>query len=270
MGRKILLNGKIKDIDEVSISPASPALNYGCGFFETVLYEKGKLFFLSDHLERLICSCTALNTPILKPSSISEGLLFDLIEQNGMKDKSSRIKIVYAPLFTADEWVTALFCYPYERNTGFVKAVVCTDSRENQFNRHKTLSYMQNIILLQNNPDYDEVLFINAEGKIIEGAKSNIIGIKDNALYFVDNEENYLQGIMQKNIVKDHKKLGFDEAIPVSGGFKIEDLASYDEIIMSNSLVLARSISAVRNGEHDIKITAAGQSEKIRDFYITI
>ncbi|MFO7809753.1 MAG: aminotransferase class IV, partial [Candidatus Delongbacteria bacterium] len=134
---------------------------------------------------------------------------------------------------------------------------------------HKTLSYMQNILLLQNSPGYDEVLFINAEGKITEGAKSNIIGIKNNILYFVGQDENYLHGIMQKNILKDHIKIGFKNALSVCVGFSPESLTSFDEIIISNSLIVARSISAFRHGEHDMKISAAGHSENIRDFYLS-
>ena len=268
MGRKILLEREIRDIDDVVISPDSPALNFGYGFFETVLYENGRLFFFQEHIDRLISSCTALNTPILKPNSLTEDLLFDLIEQNGMKDKCARIKIMYAPLFKKDEWVTVIFCNSYERIEKPVKTIVSNDRRDNPFYRHKTLSYMQNIIVQDKLKEFDEVLFTNIKGNITEGTRSNIIGIRKNILYFTDTKENYLQGIMQKNILKDHLELGFCDAIPVMNGFGIESLELFEELIMTNSLAVARNIYSIRHGKNNIKISGLEYSHKIRDYYL--
>lgn len=269
MGRKILLDGKITDLEYVRISPESPALNYGCGLFETILYENGKIFFLEDHIERLNSSCTELGIPKPVKDSIKEKLISELVEHNNLKEKPVRIKIMFAPLFKENEWITAVFCNPYERDMNPVKAVVCTESRENPFHRHKTTSYMQNIILLEKNKGYDEVLFTNIEEKITEGTRSNIIGVKDNALYFVDTDESYLYGIMQKNILNDYKKLGFKSAVPVKNGFPIDFIKSLDELIMTNSLAVARNISSVTLNNDVITVPAGSTSEKIREFYLS-
>ena len=269
MGRKILLDGKITDIDKVKISPDSHALIFGCGFFETVLFESGTVYFLQDHIERLTDSCRSLSIPGPDTGTLTNEILLYLVKQNSPEDKSARIKIMYAPLFEKSEWVTAVFSEPYERNCTPGAASVCDEPRENRFYRHKTLSYMQNIILLQNSTGYDEVLLTNSKGNIIEGTKSNIIAIKDNTLYYVDNVENYLPGIMQKNILKDHKKLGFTDVVPVKNGFTIDFTTSLDELIMTNSLLTARNISGIRYKDQVIKLPVSGSSEKIRNFYIS-
>lgn len=269
MGRKILLDGKITYTDNVNIHPGSPALNYGMGLFETMLYENGRFFFLEDHISRLNTSCTSLGLTVPEEYSLEEELLYDFAEQSGMREKTARIKIIHAPLFSNDKWNTAVFCDSYERKNESVQAIFYAAPRENPFNRHKTLSYMQNIVALKDQNKFDEVLFTNIRGNIIEGAKSNIMAVRNSTLYFVDKDENYLQGIMQKNILKDHAKLGFKDALPVSGGFSPGSLNSFDEIIMSNSLVVANSIILIHQDHEIIKIRVSDYSENIRKFYLT-
>ncbi|HXK49528.1 MAG TPA: aminotransferase class IV [Clostridiales bacterium] len=267
MGRKILLDGVIKYKDSVNIRPDSHALNFGTGLFETVLYDKNRLFFFNDHIERLRSSSEELHLPLPRFGHVPENHIKELISQNGITDSTARVKILYAPLFDEEKWNLLVTVSDYERTAVPVTATVDLRVKENYLSRFKTISYMQNRICSKNSTVNEETLFVNGSGHITEGSRSNLIGVKNNVLYFTGTEEYYLQGIMQKNIIRDHKKIGFIEAIALNGGFSPDNLGSYDEIMITNSLIIAKPVEAVEYGNIKYPFSSRKHTDYILDFY---
>ncbi|MDY0017549.1 MAG: aminotransferase class IV [Candidatus Delongbacteria bacterium] len=268
MGRKVLFDGVIKYKDSINIRPDSPTLNFGTGLFETVLYEKNRLFFFDDHIERLRSSSEELNLPLPRFDHASENHIKELVSQNGMTDKTVRVKVLYAPLFDEEKWNLLASVSSYERTAGFITATVDMRVRDNYLSRFKTTSYMQNRLSLKNSALNGETLLINGSGQIIEGSRSNLIGIKNNVLYFTGTKESYLQGIMQNNIIRDHKKIGFGGAVGLEGGFCPDELGSYDEIIITNSLIIAKPAEAVNYGNIKYPFSSRKHTDQILSFYI--
>lgn len=267
MGRKILLDGQIKFIDCVNIKLDSPALNYGLGLFETILYENNKIFFLDEHIERMKSSCTALNLPLPDIDLMNEASILDLILNSNIQNSVCRIKIIYAPLFKKNEWNVIIMTSEYIRNTAPVIVSVESKTRENSFYKHKSVSYMQNFLLSDDKPG-SETLFLNSKRNIIEGTKSNILCLKEGILYFVDQQENYLSGIMQKNILSDYKNFGVDAVSFVQYGFSIDLLKQCSEVILTNSLMPAVSISQIRYKNVELSFSGIDLSNKIRNYYL--
>ncbi len=268
MGRKILFDGVIKYKDSINIRPDSPALNFGTGLFETMLYENNRLFFFEDHIERLRSSSEELHLPLPRFDHASENHIKELVSQNGMTDKTTRVKIRYAPLFDEEKWNLFASASAYERTVSFMTATVDLRVRENYLSRFKTISYMLNRLSSKNSTLNGETLFVNGSGQITEGSRSNLIGVKNNALYFTGTKEYYLQGIMQKNIIRDHKKIGFSDAVGLDGGFSPEDLGSYDEIMITNSLIIAKPAEAVNYGNIKYSFGSRKHTDQILSFYI--
>ncbi|HQP69716.1 MAG TPA: aminotransferase class IV [Clostridiales bacterium] len=267
LGRKVLLDRQIKFIDNIMIKPDSPALNYGCGLFETVLFDKGSIFFLKDHLKRLKNSCAELKLPVPESEWALEESIADLISQNGLTDKTARIKIMFAPLFEKTVWNMLVSAAEYNRDISPVRGSISQSIRDSAFYKHKTLSYMQNYLSIAGRND-EEILFANFQNNIIEGSRSNILCVKDNALYYCDQAENYLYGIMQKHIIADHKKLGFNNCETVKVGFSKEFLEDCTGAIMVNSLVIARDYSSLSLEKKEIKFIPSDTGERIRNFYL--
>lgn len=268
MGRKVLFDGVIKYKDSINIRPDSPALNFGTGLFETVLYEKNRLFFFDDHIERLRSSSEELHLPLPRFDHTAENHIKELVSQNGMTDKTARVKILYAPLFDEEKWNLLASVSVYERAVNFITATVDMRVRENYLSRFKTTSYMQNRLSLKSNALNGETLFVNGSGQITEGSRSNLIGITNNVLYFSGTKENYLQGIMQKNIIRDHKKIGFSDAVGLEGGFSPEDLGSYDEIMITNCLIIAKPAEKINCGDKTYSFGSRKHTDQILSFYI--
>ena len=267
MGRKILLDGKIEFIDCVNLRLDSPALNYGTGLFETVLYENGRMFFPEDHIKRLVSSCKALKINVPDKSFCGTESIRELIALNDYLNKPCRIKIMYSPLFDRLEWNVLITAEGYERISGVISAVTADITRDNEFYRFKTNSYMENFLHIESAPE-SEILLLNSKGNITEGARSNILCVKDNVLFFTDFSENYLQGIMQSHIIADHKLLGFSDAQAVKCGFGYEFMKECSDVIITNSLMIARQCSSVKFGDNTIDYNISEISDIIRKFYL--
>ena len=270
MGRKILFDGKIIFRDNIKISIDSPALNYGYGLFETILYENKKIFFLEDHLDRLSNSCKKLNIPLPNTDLLNKNITLLLIKENGFADNTVKIKIIYSPVYDIEKWNIAVILTQYHRNTRKLHATVNNKPRNNDIYRHKTLSFMQNKHLLSTIKDYDEVLFINEQNNIIEGTITNVIAVKNNVLYFTDDKNPYLFGIMQQNLIKDFKLFGFKKIQAVDEGFSKEFLKSCDEVLLMNSLKIASNVKSITYENDVIEYQSCKIASIIRDHYLKI
>jgi len=267
VGRTVLLDGKIKFIDCVNIKLDSPALNFGAGIFETILYENSKIFFLEEHIERLVSSCRILKISIPAESFCGIDNIVELIRVNGQINRSCRIKIMYSPLFDRSEWNVLITVEGYERNSGAISAVTAGITRDNEFYRFKTNSYMENFLYIESAPE-SEILFLNSKGNITEGARSNILCVKENVLFYTDFSENYLQGIMQSHIISDHKEFGLSDVNAVKGGLEYEFIRKCSDLIITNSLMVAKPCSLVKFGENTIDYNVSEISENIRNYYL--
>jgi branched-subunit amino acid aminotransferase/4-amino-4-deoxychorismate lyase len=268
MGRKILFDGQIKYKDSVKINSDSPAVNYGCGLFETILFENGKFFFFADHIERLKSACVELGIRLPGMNLISETRIRDLIFENNCMAKPQRIKIFYAPLTNPDGWNAVVSLSDYQRDDLKITAEVDTRIRDNFLSKYKTASYMRNYLSIAGRDKSEEILFVNSGIEITEGARTNIMCVKDASRYFTRTGENYLQGIMQKNIIKDHKKFGLKNIIELDGGFSFDFIKRSDEMILTGSLIVSKNISVMNFGKDTHKFYSFKLSEIINSFYL--
>ena len=270
MSRLILFDGELKENILENITADSPALGWGLGLFETVLYENEKLYFLTEHLKRMKNSCKELDLPFPVSNSIKEEKIMQLIRENRFADGQARIKIIHSPLYDDKKWNTVVTAYIYKRKTSLARVSLCPLKRENTFYRHKTISYMQNFIIKKAYPDFDEVLLINSKGNVIEGTYTNIIAVRNNILYYTGKKQNCLTGIMQENIITNHKKLGFSGTEEAEEGFSFDFLSSAEDLILTNSLMIARNIDLIDPGNRTLHKSCNKTGDRIRDFYLKI
>ena len=115
----------------------------------------------------------------------------------------------------------------------------------------------------------DEVLFTGREGGIMEGSHTNIMVVKDGRLLYVDPHENYLSGIMQKNILRDAPSLGFANIVPLKGGIPHDLLSCSDEILLTNSLIAAVPVARIHGSleREELNCARSGWAKKIRSHY---
>jgi branched-subunit amino acid aminotransferase/4-amino-4-deoxychorismate lyase len=272
MGRAILFNGQISD-DSIQISSESELLNYGKGFFETLLYENGRLYFYDDHIERIATTLRTFENDI-DFSHIGKERILELIKNNGCETKTLRVKIIYAPIAIDKLWDTCVFIREYKRDTNACSVCIHREHKGGFLYNFKSTNYWANTYwrkYYRKHFSADEVLFPGTNNNILEGSYTNCLVIKGTTLFSVDNRETYLSGIMQKNIIEHYRTFGFQKTIAQEGGYSIAFLFDADEILLTNSLIIARSVEKLYAGRKKLRYAPLGKgwAERIRNYFLS-
>lgn len=244
-GRAILHRGIISP-PSVKTDSRSPFFNYGRGFFETILYEEGRLQHFEEHLERMKKTCRDFEIR-LEFSQVEEEKVLNYLKEIGLKNHSSRVKILYAPIEKANRWDTIVSAMPYTKPGRPFVLSIHDEVYDSKLNRYKSLNYGYNLYWRDHygKKDHsDEVLFCNKEGHILEGSYTNILIEKDSTLYYVDKSNNYLQGIMQDQILK--KSLAEGQKIAsLAKGIPLEFLRDAHRVAVCNSLMKIQKVRKI-------------------------
>lgn len=265
--RAVLYRGLVSE-PIIGTDVLSPFFNYGRGFFETILYEKGKLQFYDDHLERMKKTCYDFSIS-LDYSQIKKSKVLAYLEQESLKDHCCRVKIIYAPIKDSSRWDTVVSAAPYTRPLQDFALSIHKEVRDTKMCRYKSLNYGYNLHWKEyyaNLNRSDEALLLNREGNILEGTYTNVLILKDSRLYYVGRDQNYLQGIMQNQVLKAAASLNV-KTQALDSGIPLEMLKEADEIMLCNSLMAVKKAIKVFD-EKDIcswDSSAAGShlSEKL-------
>lgn len=235
--RQILYRGKPVS-PRLETDALSPFFNYGRGFFETILFEEGKLDLYEEHLERMERTCRDFEVR-LDYAEIAVEKILSLLSEENLDDKTARVKIIYAPVSDAARWDTVVVAAPYTRPVNDFKLSVHNEVCDTKLNRYKSLNYSYNLYWKEHysKKDHsDEVLFLNSQGNVLEGSYTNILFRHEGILHYVGREQNYLQGIMQDEVLRQTKKNG-EEIVSMDKGIPVDMLHDADEVLVCNSLL---------------------------------
>jgi len=221
-------NGKYIKWNEATVHVLSHTLHYGGGAFEgiRVYYSKARkspIFFrLKDHIERLIFSAKALGMDVSSYSiEVLSDIICKLILKNDMKEGYVRPLFYYGyhslgvrPIENPVELVIA--CWPWEQylSHSFI------DVKTSQFVRVHPATTVPGAKLCGNylnsqlasleikNKKYQEVLLLDVNNYVAEGAGENLFIVKDGELY-TPKLGNILPGITRETIIFLAKKGGY-------------------------------------------------------------
>lgn len=247
------INGKLVQDQEASIPLSSEAFLYGYGIFETIKFENNKIYFLTEHLERLKAGCTKVNLELALESFVIEAYCYQLINTNHLQ--KGVLKILIAKNGSTNDLIISVRENKYTDEhymQGFKLGF--TSIKRNPYSLTayiKSNNYMENLIARQQGLDqgYQEVVFENIDGKVCEGALSNIFFIKDDIIYTPSVDCGLLAGIMRSKVIELIKTLNIECEI---GAYTKEDLLNADEIFITNSLMEIMPVSYLHNQIFDV------------------
>ncbi|MDA3812072.1 MAG: aminotransferase class IV [Spirochaetaceae bacterium] len=260
--RRVILYRGLIHTPELQSDSFSPFFNYGVGFFETILYEKGILQYFNEHLERMKKTCTDFSIN-LNYDEISEKILHNLLKETGLKNHICRLKILYAPIQDSSRWDTVVTAAPYTRPAGDFTLSVHNEVYDSYLNRYKSNNYQYNLYwkdFYKKRDNSDEVMLCNKEGNILEGSYTNILYFKDGTLYYVDKSNNYLQGIMQDRILIEAEQINELKIQSLKDGIEINQLKQADEVMICNSLMTIQNVRKINFGDIVFKWPSSPQS----------
>jgi len=218
MAQKIYLNGKLIPREEAKISVFDHGLLYGDGVFEGIRAYDGRVFRLSQHLDRLYDSARAIALRIPLTKKEVQDAVIKTLRANNLRSGYVRLVVTRgegdlgldprncgepAVFIIADK----IELYPeelYRKGLELVTVATKRNIPEAIDPRIKSLNYLNNILAkieanLQNMP---EAVMLNKDGYVAECTGDNIFIVKDNILITPPFFVGVLAGITRQTVME--------------------------------------------------------------------
>lgn len=175
----VYLNGKFINARHAKISVFDPGFLYGDGIFETLRTYRGKIWELSEHLERLYESARMRGWKLTWPRDEIANAVKKTVEKNNYPE--SRVRITITP--GVKQPTLFIWAQPLEKisNTAYERGVsVVTFPLERPFPQMKTTSIQPLLVARAEMAKRRafEALLINRKGLITEGTWTNFFIVK--------------------------------------------------------------------------------------------
>ncbi len=181
----------------------------GFGVFEFTRTYHGRFFHLDTHIKRFFQSAKAIGLSVPYSQDEIERLCYELFKKNGLKDGNVKMILTGGssqngfdpgdrPLFALIASEPKAYCGPL---------TVATSIYERYLPECKTLNYLPAILerkKAQAN-GFDEVLFLDHHGFVLEGARENFFAIKNDVL--ITPKSGVLQGVTRAFVIEVAKDL---------------------------------------------------------------
>ncbi|MEU3775746.1 aminotransferase class IV [Streptomyces sp. NPDC032472] len=207
---RIWLDGALRDADSAQVSVFDHGLTVGDGVFETLKAERGAVFALTRHLERLTRSARGLGLPDPDPDEVRAACAA-VLEANPVA--LGRLRITYtggvSPLGSdrgdaAPTLVVALGETVRRPDTTAVITVPWVRNERSAIAGLKSTSYAENVVALAAaaRAGASEALFANTVGQLCEGTGSNVFVVLDGELHTPPVSSGCLAGITRALVVE--------------------------------------------------------------------
>lgn len=248
MAKLVYLNGALLPAEKAWISAFDHGFSYGDGLFETILVAAGQPVFLSAHLERLAAGAGILRLTLPWSREELAAAVEETVKANALKNGYLRLTVTRGPgegwrPDTCHEPTLLIVPFPdvpygkedYAR--GF--AAVISRWRRNHHSplaQVKSLNYLENILAKDEAlaQGAQEAILLNLDGRVAEGAMSNVFVVRDGGLVTPPPEEGLLPGVTRRRILDLAPQVGVEVAErPVTP----EELAAATEAFLTSSLM---------------------------------
>ena len=252
-------NGKLIESNQVNISPANRAFNYGDAIFETVKILNGKVVFWEDHYFRLMASMRMIRMriPLEFTLEFLENEIIKTVESQKVNTQL-RVRLTvfrknggfYTPetneidyLITVGQInIRAKESYKIDLykdfyiNSGYLSTIKSTN---------KLINTLAGIYAQEN--DLDNCVLLNERKGVAEVTNGNIFILKGKTIKTPALTEGCLRGIIRKKIL---------EILSKNEEFTIEEtsitpfeIQKADEIFITNSIMGIQSVTKYRKKE---------------------
>ncbi|HZR46872.1 MAG TPA: aminotransferase class IV [Candidatus Manganitrophaceae bacterium] len=242
----IYLQDQFVPREKAKISVLDYGFLYGDGLFETFRAYEGRIFRLSEHLDRLgrAADRLALSPP---SAEILENLLYETLRRNRLKEALLRLTLSRgegapglnpAPCTVPTLVITArkFEGYPKDDYLNGVSGVIV------QARRHaaaldpglKSISFLSNILakLEAKKKGAFEGIFLNTEGALCEGAVSNLFWIREGRLKTAAAPAGILEGITRRAVLELARRMKIETE---EGFYPAGDLFAAEEAFLTSS-----------------------------------
>jgi branched-chain amino acid aminotransferase len=224
MPLQIYIAGKLYDKENAKISVYDHGLLYGDGVFEGMRSYSGKVFRLTEHLDRLWDSAKAIWLTIPMTKEEMAKAVYDTLKVNGIADGYIRLVVTRGagslgldPNRTSDPQVIIITdhiaLYPreyYDKGLELVTASTMRNHPAALSPRIKSLNYLNNILAKIEGLKAGcvEALMLNHKGEVAECTGDNIFLITNGELLTPPIDAGILEGITRNAVIDIAREAG--------------------------------------------------------------
>ncbi len=245
----------------------SSLTKFGKGLFETIKVIDGKGLLLEEHLNRLFKSIEELGLATQDSEDFGDSFWEEyraLLQKDieiACKDRDEEA----LRLTVCDEGYNLSFRkinYNHEdfrRGFWLCLSPVCRGS--SPVYHHKTSNYLENILTLEKAKQrgFDEGLFLNTRGYVLEGAISNIFFIRGDKVHTPSVEQGILPGVMRDKVIEACNDLGIDVSCR---RIEYEKAFEYGFAFITNSLLDMMKVRGIEENEYDVDLDDLSRTGK--------
>jgi branched-chain amino acid aminotransferase len=267
----VWVDGKWYDRASAMISVYDHGLLYGDGVFEGVRVYGGKIFRLTEHLDRLYDSAKAiwLTIPMdrdemvaiteegVRRSGISEAYIRHIVTRGvgdlGLDPRKCAQPSVLIIVDTIKLWPEQV----YEAGLNVITAGTPIPHRESLSPRVKSLNYLAHILAKIEgiHAGADEVLMLDSAGTVAEGSGQNVFVVKNGRLKTPPPYAGILKGVTRDVVIE----------LAAKGGYHIEEsvLNRYDVYTADEAFLTGTASELVAIRQLDGRIIGSGKAGPI-------
>jgi branched-chain amino acid aminotransferase len=264
----IWLDGKWCDRSTAMISVYDHGLLYGDGVFEGVRVYGGKIFRLTEHLQRLYDSAkaiwltipmpleelTAVTEEAVRRSGISEAYIRHVVTRGvgdlGLDPRKCPKPSVLIIVDTIKLWPEQV----YEAGLNVITAGTPIPQRESLSPRVKSLNYLPHILAKIEgiHGGADEVLMLDSAGAVAEGSGQNIFVVKGGRLRTPPPYAGILKGVTRDVVIE----------LATGAGYEVEEsiLNRYDVYTADEAFFTGTASELVAIRQVDGRVIGTGKA----------
>ena len=245
---KIYVDGEYYGKEEAKISVFDHGLLYGDGVFEGIRFYQGRVFRLTEHIERLYDSAKAICLTIpLEKSGLIEAVL-ETIRQNELQDGYVRLVVTrgsgdlglnptLCPRATVFIIASRITLYPEEMYRNGLSVVTCSTRRIPHGALSpmvKSLNYLNNVLakIEAQQAGAGEGLMLNEQGFVAECTGDNIFTVKRGEIFTPPISSGALAGITRQVVFEIAAELGVRITEPAMTRY---DIFTADECFLTGT-----------------------------------
>ena len=252
----IWINGKIVKRKDAKVSIFDHGFLYGDGLFETMRAYEGRVYRITEHLDRLCSAAKALSMKVPYGKKFLKAKISRLADKLKADNAYVRVavtrgegKVGLNPALCKKQNIIVLLYRFKPYPASGINAIISSVRREamSLLANIKSNNYLPNVLALTEarKRGADDAIMLNREGYVAECAASNIFMIKGNKLITPKIGEGLLPGITRKVIIGFAPKLGL-KALEKRIG--VPELERADEVFLTNSIAEVRGVASI-NGK---------------------